>query len=51
MKYNIGQQVTVNGNSQARILSYDKDLDMWVVRLWDGSRHVGDVIVPESSIK
>lgn len=46
-----GTKVTVNGNSQAIIQSYDKGLDMYNVRMWSGSRHVGDIIVGKTSIK
>lgn len=47
-KYAVGQSVTANGNPQGRILavhSYGYE-----VRLWDGLRHVGDVIVSEQDL-
>lgn len=45
-----GTPVTVNGNRNGRIVSYDIELDMYEVRMWDGNRHVGDVIVPRERI-
>jgi hypothetical protein len=50
MKYQINTDVTVNGNKDGVIRDYDKELDMYEVRLMDGARFVGDVIVPESAI-
>jgi hypothetical protein len=46
-----GTQVTVNGNSEAIVLGYDKELDMYDVRLWDGTRLVGDVVKPREEIE
>jgi hypothetical protein len=47
---NVGQQVTVNGNREAQTLSYDNELDMWNVRMWSGTRHVGDIVVPACEV-
>ena len=45
-----GTRATVNGNPDAVVIGYDAGLGMYEVRMWSGLRHVGDVIVPESSI-
>lgn len=45
-----GTKVTVNLNNQGTVIGYDEELDMYEVRLMDGNRVVGDVIVPDSSI-
>ena len=45
-----GDRVEVNGNKEARLLNQYSD-GMWNVRLWQGTRHVGDVCVPTSDIK
>jgi len=49
-KFKRGDKVEVNGNKEARIL--DKYCEgMWEVRLFDGSRHIGDICVSENDIK
>ncbi len=45
-----GTKVTVNLNSEGTIINYDRELDMYEVRLMDGNRFVGDVVVPLESI-
>lgn len=44
-KWNPGDTVICNGNSQARVIGQYSE-GMYEVRLWDGLRHVGDVCVP-----
>jgi hypothetical protein len=45
-----GTRATVNGNSEAIVIGYDAGLSMYEVRMWSGTRHVGDIIVPASEI-
>ncbi len=45
MGYEPGSKVSVNGNNEGVVLSYDSELGMYNVRLWDGTRHVGDITV------
>ena len=49
-KFKIGQKVEVNGNKEGYILS-ECSHGMWNIRLWSGSRHVGDICVREEDIK
>lgn len=57
--YQNGTKCVVNMNSEAVIIGYDSELDMYEVRLWQsygtgrdrGKRHIGDVVVPIQSIK
>ncbi len=46
-----GTKVTVNLNSEAVIIGYDNEIDMYDVRLWQGNRFVGDITVAEDRIK
>tara|TARA_R100000005_G_C4945539_1_gene168238 strand:+ start:792 stop:974 length:183 start_codon:yes stop_codon:yes gene_type:complete len=50
MKFKPYDKVEVNGNSQARIINYIGE-NMYDVRLWSNSRHVGDITVNENEIK
>ena len=49
-KYQPGDKVECNGNPDGTVIRYYSTA-MVEVRLWDGSRHVGDVCVPECDIK
>ena len=49
MTYTPGQKVTCNGNPDAYILR-QYSLGMYGVRLWSGTRHVGDVCVSASDL-
>ena len=49
-KFKTGDKVTCNGNNDAYVLRYYTE-EMVEVRLWNGSRHVGDVCISESGLK
>ena len=49
-KFKAGDKVTCNGNNDAYVLRYYTE-EMVEVRLWNGSRHVGDVCISESGLK
>ncbi len=44
-----GQKVSVNGNDQARVLGYCGK-GLVECRLFDGIRHVGDIVVDEGDV-
>ena len=46
-RFKLGQKVEVNGNKEGMVIRQYAD-GMIEVRLWDGTRHVGDVVVSES---
>lgn len=48
-KFKTGDRVIYNGNFEAYVLRYLTD-DMVDIRLWSGSRHIGDVIIHESDL-
>lgn len=48
-KFKIGDKVICNENNDAYVLGYYAD-KIVEVRLWSGSRHIGDVCVSESSL-
>ena len=48
MTYEIGQKVTANGNPEGVILA--RHSYGYEVRLWQGFRHVGDVIIGERDL-
>ena len=43
-------RVEVNCNKEGKFLRYYSE-GMVEVRLWDGNRHIGDVVVSESEIR
>lgn len=48
-KFKPGDKVTVHGNKEARFI---RDYyGMGEVRLWSGTRHVGDIVTDYSAIK
>lgn len=49
-KYRKGDKVECNGNKEAVVIGY-YDNDMVEVRVWNGSRHVGDVVVDEEELR
>ena len=48
-KFKTGDKVICNGNNDAYVLGYYTD-KMVEVRLWSGSRHVGDTCVHENDL-
>ena len=48
-KFKAGDNVICNGNHESFVLNYYAD-KMVEVRLWKGSRHVGDVCVNEDEL-
>jgi len=48
-KFKIGDKVICNGNNDAYVLRYYTE-EMVEVRLWRGSKHVGNVVVHESDL-
>lgn len=48
-KFKTGDKVICNGNNDAYVLGYYTD-KMVEVRLWSGSRHVGDTCVHENNL-
>jgi hypothetical protein len=48
-KYQPGQQVVCNGNPDGRILRVLSPRQ-YEVRLWQGTRHVGDVVTDEHDL-
>ncbi len=48
-KFKTGDKVICNGNNDAYVLGYYSD-KMVEVRLWSGSRHVGDTCVHENNL-
>lgn len=48
MKFKVGDRVKCNGNPEGVIISLYGS--MYVVRLWSGSRRVGDVVVSERDL-
>lgn len=50
MKFKTGDLVEVNGNKEARVISYTDD-GMIQIRLWQGLRHVGDIVTEECDVK
>jgi hypothetical protein len=51
-RFKRGDNVSVNGNHQARILEERLDIGngVYEVRLWSDHRHVGDIIANEKDI-
>ncbi len=50
MKFKQGDKVTCNGNPEGVVIGYYSE-GMIEVRLWDGARLVGSVVVPIEDIK
>ena len=50
MKFKPNDKVEVNGNNQAIILNHIEG-NMYLVRLWSGLRHVGDIQADKGDIK
>lgn len=53
--YAVGQKVVCNGNHDATIVAIETNYNgdgftMYTVRLWDGLRHIGDVMASEASL-
>lgn len=48
--FKAGDKVEVNGNKEARILRHYAG-NIYEVRLWQGTRHVGDICVDIADIK
>ena len=48
-KFKIGDEVICNGNNDAHVLGYYTE-KMVEVRLWSGSRHIGDTCVHEDDL-
>ena len=48
-KYQPGQHVTCNGNPEGVVIG-PYAAGMYEVRIWSGTRHVGDVCVSESDL-
>ncbi len=48
-KFKTGDKVICNGNNDAYVLGYYED-KMVEVRLWSGSRHIGDVCTHENDL-
>ena len=49
-KFQIGDRVICNQNHESYVLRYYTD-KMLEVRLWRGTRHIGDVCVHEEDLK
>lgn len=47
--FNVGDKVTCNGNSDARIIKQVSD-NSYEVRLWAGTRLVGSVVVSKRDL-
>lgn len=54
MKYNRGGRVTCNGNHEGVVIGvYSEEVPgspQYLVRLWDGTRHVGDVVTSQRDL-
>jgi hypothetical protein len=58
MKFKIGDKVACNGNPDGRVIAlkteyledYGDDITWVTVRLWDGTRIVGETVASESSL-
>jgi hypothetical protein len=53
IKFPLGSLVRCNGNDQARVVAIDSwdGIIFYTIRLWDGSRLVGDTQMSESSLE
>lgn len=53
IKFPLGSLVHCNGNDQARVVAIDTwdGIIFYTIRLWDGSRLVGDTQMSESSLE
>lgn len=50
MKFKPGDKVICNGNPEGRVIGYYSE-GMVEVRLWNGSRLIGSVVVPECDVQ